>query len=155
MSNYIILSDYEKQQKLKEVETECRRLNKSKYWVLKQLGIPKSTYYDWVKTNGITKDKAPKTVWNKTPEAVADKIIELRNDTNLYKSERAPVGIANKLEDYGIFMTSVGVWGVLKRKGENRKFVKHKKQFIIYPKSERFLEVVCIDGCYVNQLETP
>ena len=42
-------------------------------------------------------------------------------------------------------MTSVGVWGVLRRKGENKKFVEHKKPFIIYPRSEKFLEVVCID----------
>ena len=145
MSNYNILSDYEKQQKLKEVDEECNRLCKSKYWVLKQLGIPKSTYYDWHKTGGISKSKAPKTVWNKTSEAAEDKIIELRNDTNLYKSERTPVGIANKLEDYGTYMTPAGVWGVLRRKGENRKFVEYKKTFIIYPRSDKFLEVVCID----------
>jgi hypothetical protein len=146
MSNYNILSDYEKQQKLKEVEAECQRLQqKSKYWILKQLGIPKSTYYDWLRSGGTTKSKAPKAVWNKTPETVEDKIVELRNDINLYKSERTPVGIANKLEEYGMYMTSVGVWGVLKRKGENRRFVEHKKQFIIYPRSEKFLEVVCID----------
>jgi len=145
MGNYNILSDYEKQQKLKEVDKECKRLCKSKYWVLKQLGIPKSTYYDWIKAGGISKSKAPKTIWNKTSGAIEDKIIELRNDTNLYKSERTPVGIANKLEDYGTYMTSVGVWGVLRRNGENRKFVEYKKIFIIYPRSEKFLGVVCID----------
>lgn len=145
MKNYNIFSDYEKQQKIKEVEEECERLNKSKYWILKQLGIPKSTYYDWLKTGGTTKSKAPKVIWNKTPDVVEDKILEIRNDISIYKSERTPTGIANRLEGCGIFMTSVGVWGVLKRKGENRKFVEHKKQFIIYPRAERFLEVVCID----------
>ena len=48
MNNYIILSDFEKQEKIKEIEFECERLNKPKYWILKQMGIPKSTYYDWL-----------------------------------------------------------------------------------------------------------
>jgi len=145
MSQYTILSDYEKQKKLKEIETECARLNKSKYWILKQLGIPKSTYYDWLKVGGVSKSKAPKTIWNKTLEEIEKIILEIRNDTMLYKSERTPVGIADKLEEYGIFMTSVGVWKVLKRHGENRKFVEHKKLFIIFPRADKFMEVVCID----------
>lgn len=145
MNNYNILSDFEKQKKLKEVEYECKRLRKSKYWILKQMGIPKSTYYDWRKNDGKSKSKAPNTVWNKTPKEVENKILEIRNNNDIYNSERAPNGIASKLEEYGIFMTFPGVWGVLKRNSENRKFVDDQKTFIIYPRSEKFLKVVCID----------
>ena len=145
MSNYIILSDYEKQKKLEEIKTECLRLSKPKYWVLKQMGISKSTYYDWVKCGGVSQSKAPKTVWNKINQEIENKIIKIREDKTLYKSERTPVGIANKLEADDIFMTSTGVWGVLKRNGKNRIFSKHSKLYIIYPRAERFMEVVCID----------
>lgn len=145
MGKYIILSDYEKQKKLKEVDVECLRLSKSKYWVLKQMGIPRSTYYDWVGCNGISESKAPKTIWNRISQEIEDRIIAIRDDTSLYKSERTPVGIANRLEAEGIFMTATGVWGVLKRRGKNSIFVHHKKTFIIFPRAQRFLEVVCID----------
>lgn len=145
MINYNILSDFEKQKKLKEIEYECKRLNKGKYWILKQLGIPKSTYYDWKKNGGRSKSKAPKRTWNKTPKNIEGKIIEIRNDNDLYKSERAPNGIVSRLEEDGVFMTAPGVWGVLKRNGESRKFIDDKKIFIIYPKADKFLKVVCID----------
>lgn len=145
MGHYIILSDYEKQKKLKEVEAECLRLSKSKYWVLKQMGIPKSTYYGWVACSGVSQSKAPKTIWNKISPEIEQKIIATRENSKLYKSERTPVGIARKLEDDNIFMTSTGVWGVLKRNGKNRTFVDRSKTFIIYPKAQKFMEVVCID----------
>lgn len=145
MTNYNIFSDYEKQQKLKEVEAECQRLTKPKYWVLKQMGIPKSTYYDWRESGGHTKSKAPSTVWNKTPNTLEEVIIKIRDDTNLYKSERAPLGIAQELLKQDIFISESGVYNVLKRQGKNRKFIDAKKIFVIYPKSERFMDVVCID----------
>lgn len=145
MANYIILSDYEKRKKLQEVDAECLRLHKPKYWVLKQMGIPKSTYYDWVSCGCISQSKAPKVVWNKTAPEVEKKIIELRDCSDNYKSKRTPVGIARELEAYNIFMTSTGVWKVLKRKGKNREFTEPKKIFTIHPRAERFLEVVCID----------
>lgn len=145
MAKYTILSDYEKQRKLKEVQTECLRLQKSKYWVLKQMGISKSTYYDWVACSGVSKSKTPNNIWNKTPPGVEQKIIEIRNCHSDYKSKQTPVGIARELENHNIFMSSVGVWGVLKRNGKNREFTEPKKTFTIYPRSERFLEVVCID----------
>lgn len=145
MTNYIILSDYEKRKKVKEVDAECVRLNKPKYWVLKQMGIPKSTYYDWIACDCASQSKAPKTVWNKTAPEVEEKIIELRDSSSNYKSKRTPVGIARELEEYNIFMTSTGVWKVLKRNGKNNEFTKKKKVFIIYPKAKKFLEVVCID----------
>jgi len=145
MTNYIIRSDYEKQVKLKEIDRECARLKKPKYWVLKQMNIPRSTYYDWLKTGGRTKSKAPHRVWNRTKQGVEDKILSIRNNKEFYRSQRAPNGIATLLEQENIFMTSVGIWKVLKRYGENRKLIVSKKQFIIYPRGERFLDIVCID----------
>jgi transposase InsO family protein len=145
MANYNILTDYEKQRKLQEIEAECQRVNNGKYWVLKRLGIPKSTYYDWLKTGGITKSKAPKTVWNKTSETIENIIIKIRDDMSIYRSERSYLGIANNLGGRGIFITKNGVWSVLKRHGKNRQFSEAKKIFIIYPRSQRFLDVVCID----------
>lgn len=145
MGKYTILSDFEKQRLIKEVEKECLKLKKQKCWVLKRLKIPKSTYYDWLKSGGITSKKTPKTIWNKTPEIIEKKIIELRDNQEAYKSQRTPVGISKELENYNFFITSVGVWKVLKRHGKNSEFKKYKKIFIIYPKAEKFLEVVCID----------
>ena len=145
MNKYSILTDYEKQKKLKEIEEECRRVNTGKYWVLKRLGIPKSTYYDWLKTGGRSKSKAPKTVWNKTPKMIEDLILKIRTDTDLYRSQRSNLGIADNLCGQGIFITKNGVWNVLKRHGKNRQFSEAKKIFIIYPRSQRFLDVVCID----------
>jgi len=153
MANYTIKSDYEKQKILKEVEEECARLKKPKYWVLKQLNIPKSTYYDWLKTGGKTKSKAPHKAWNKTSKKVEDKILSIRNNYDLYRSQRSPKGIATLLEDDNIFMSSVGVWKVLKRNGESRSLITSKKQFIIYPKSEKFLDVVCIDDIMLTNIK--
>ena len=145
MTKYNILTDYEKQRKLQEIDEECLRVNRSKYWVLKKLGIPKSTYYDWLKTGGITKSKAPKTVWNKTPEVIENIILKMRDNIDVYRSERSFLGIADKLNCSGIMITKNGVWSVLKRHGKNKQFSEAKKVFIIYPKSQRFLDVVCID----------
>jgi len=145
MSKYNIISDFEKQQKLKEIEQECIRLNKSRYWILKQMGIPKSTYYDWRKTGGRTKSKAPKIVWNKTSEPVESIIIGMRDDITKYKSQRSGQGISSQLEGLGIFITPSGVKNVLVRLGKNNELIGSKRTFIIYPRSTKFLEVVCID----------
>lgn len=145
MTKYNILTDYEKQKKLQEVDEECLRVKRNKYWVLKKLDIPKSTYYDWLNTGGITKSKAPKVVWNKTPSTVEDLIVNIRDDTQLYRSARSYLGIAKELNNRGIMITKNGVWSVLKRKGKNKQFSEAKKTFIIYPRSQRFLEVVCVD----------
>ncbi len=114
MNNYNILTDYEKQKKPQKIAEECRRMKRSKYWVLKQLAVPKSTYYDWLKTGGQSKSKAPHTVWNKTPETIENLIIKIRDDMNIYRSERSYLGIANRLNVKGIFITKNGVWSVLR-----------------------------------------
>ncbi len=145
MTNYNIFSDFEKQQKIKEVERESRRLRKPKYWVLKQMGIPKSTYYDWIKNGGISKSKAAKVIWNKTSDIIEKLVIKYRDDNDLVLSERSPLGIANRLEEFNIMISEGGVYNILKRNNRNRKFKKYKKTFIIFPKSNKFLEVVCID----------
>ena len=150
MKKYNTFSDFEKQRMLKLVESECSRLKKSKYWVLQQLGLSKSTYYDWVKTGGVSRSKAPRKVWNKTPSWVEDLVIKIRDDTGLYQSERSFVGIANKLTNYGIFMSSVSVWNILSRHGKNRDFSDYGKVYIIYPKAEKFLDVVCIDDIHLT-----
>ncbi|MEI6379076.1 MAG: DDE-type integrase/transposase/recombinase [Candidatus Falkowbacteria bacterium] len=145
MLKYNILSDFAKQKKLKEVEVESKRLNKSKYWILMQMGMPKSTYYDWLAVGGISKSKAPINVWNKTPEVVEKLIVQYREDISRKQSERSFVGIAHQLETVGVYMTEKGVWSVLKRKGKSNQFKERKKIFIIFPKGQKFLEVVCID----------
>lgn len=142
MTKYNILTDYEKQKKLQEVDEECRRVKRSKYWVLKKLGIPRSTYYDWLNTSGHTKSKAPHTIWNKTPKIIEAAIVSLRDNILNLHSERSCLGIANKFN--GI-ITKSGVRCILKRHGKNRQFSEIKKTFIIYPRSTKFLEVVCID----------
>jgi len=145
MNKYSILSDYEKVIKLKQVKEEKQRLSKPTYWILKQMNIPKSTYYDWKKVNGISKSKAPKTVWNKTQSWIEDKIIKTRQDVNLYKSERSPLGISNRLQKQGIFIHPSSVYNILKKNKLNREFKGYKDTFLIYPKAEKFFEVVCID----------
>ncbi len=150
MTNYSIFTDFEKQKLIKEVENECKIRGKPKCWVLKRLDIPKSTYYDWLKTDGITKSKAPHKVWNKTPKEIEEKIIEIRDNLELYRSQRAPNGIASKLEAEGIFMTNGGVWKVLNRNGKSRDLKAKNKIFIIYPRGEKFLDVVCIDDIMLS-----
>jgi hypothetical protein len=145
MPKYNIISDFEKQQKLKVIEQECLRLNKPRYWILKQLGIPRSTYYDWKKTGGKTKSKAPKVVWNKTSERVESIIIGIRDDITKYRSQRSGQGISSQLEVMDIFITPSGVKNVLVRFGKSNELIRIKKTFIIYPRSTEFLGVVCID----------
>jgi hypothetical protein len=135
MEHYTILTDYEKQQKIKEVKKESERLNKSTYWILKQMSIPKSTYYDWLASGGISKSKAPKSIWNKTVDWIEKEIIKIRENNDLLKSQRSCLGIATQLENEGVFMDDSGIYKVLKRNGLNRKFVDRKDPFIIYPKS--------------------
>ena len=145
MAKYIIFSDFEKAKNLREIEEEKRRLNKPLYWILKQMDIPKSTYYDWKKVGGKTESRAPKTVWNKTPEWIEKEIVEIREDDRLFNSERSPLGISTNLETKGVFMNPSGIYEVLKRNGLNRKFKERHKLFLIYPKAERFMDTVCID----------
>lgn len=145
MVNYNTFSDFEKQRKIKEVESESKRLEKPRYWILKQMGIPKSTYYDWLKSGGKSKSKAAKVIWNKIPDIIEELIIKQRDDSNLVRSERSPLGIANKLAEFNIIISESGIYNVLKRNNKNRKFKGYKKTFIIFPRSSKFLEVVCID----------
>lgn len=146
MNKYSILSDYEKVIKLKQVKEEKQRLSKPTYWILKQMGIPKSTYYDWKKTKGQSKSKAPKKVWNKTPDWIEHKVIDMRRDGDLYNSKRSPLEMSRKLEEKGIFIHE----STVKRNNLNRYFKEHKKTFLIYPKAERFLDVVCIDDVSIT-----
>ena len=145
MKHYNVLSDYEKQKKLQEIDEECRRIKRDKYWVLKRMGIPRSTYYDWLKTGGVTKSRLPKTVGNKTPKTIENIILKMRDDIGIYRSEGSFLDITDKLNCNEIMITKNGVWSVLRRHSKNRQFSEVKKTFIIYPRSQRFLDVVCID----------
>jgi transposase InsO family protein len=145
MTHYTIFNDYEKQQKIREIKKESERLDKPVYWILKRMGIPRSTYYGWLDSGGISRSKAPKNVWNKTADWIEKKIIGIREDNGLLQSERSCIGIMAKLEKEGIFMDDSGIYKVLKRNGLSRRFVDRREPFIIYPKSNEFLGVVCID----------
>ena len=54
--------------------------------------------------------------------ATEDEIIRIRQDVDLYKSERSPLGISIKLQKQGIFIHSSSVYNVLKRNKLNREF---------------------------------
>lgn len=150
MKKYSIFSDFEKQQKLMEVAAETKRLNQPLYWILKRMSIPRSTYYDWLSTGGKTKSKAPKTVWNKIPYEIEEKIVKIRDDAKRYRSQKSPAGIVSELEKENIFLSRSGIWGILSRLGKSREFKPRNDSYIIYPKAEEFLQVVCIDDFWLS-----
>jgi len=151
MCKYIIRTLDDKINLIKQVEQESIRQNKTKSWILKQLNIPKSSYYDWIKNNCKTKKKTAYNIWNKTPEWIEEKVLKLRDDYEAYRSERSPNGISTRLEKYNIFLTGGGIYNILCRKGKNRELIKKRKEpYIIYPKAETFLEVVCIDDIMLS-----
>lgn len=154
MQKYSIFSDFEKQKKLAEVATEKQRLNKPLYWILKQMVIPKSTYYDWLGNGGKSKSRAPKTIWNKTPEEIKKRIFELRDNASLYRSQRSPAGIVAELEKENLFFSPSGIWGILDRAGKGREFKTDRDTYLIYPRAERFFQVVCIDDFSLSNEKT-
>lgn len=111
---------------------------------LVKLGIPRSTYYEWLKTNGETKKKTAHRIWNKTPEAIETKIKEYRLSHDPLK--QSPARIMENLEhNEGYLMTESGVKSVLVRQGLNGFLKPKKKHYCIRPKAEKFLETVCVD----------
>lgn len=145
MNKYTIFFEYEKIRKLREVEEEKKRLKKPLRWILIQMNIPKSTYYDWKKNGGKNKSKAPQKVWNKTEEWIEKEIVRLREDSNLFNSERSPLGIVSLLSERRISISQSTVKSILKNNGLSRIFRDKQKLFLIYPKAEKFMDVVCID----------
>ena len=145
MNKYTIFSEYEKIQKLREIKEEQERLQKPLYWILKQMSIPRSTYYDWKKNGGKNGLRTPKTIWNKTEEWIEREIVRRRENPSLFNSEKSPLGISSFLFSKGISVSSSTIKGILKKNGLNRIFRDKKKLFLIYPKAERFMDTVCID----------
>lgn len=109
-----------------------------------KLGIPRSTYYEWKKTNGETKKKTPHTIWNKTPEDIETKIKEYRKSGDAYS--QSPARIVEKLEqNEGYIITESGVKSVLVRNELNGFLRPKKKHYDVRPKAEKFMQVVCVD----------
>lgn len=119
---------------------------------LAKLGIPRSSYYDWKKNDCKVKSKAPKHVWNKTPENIESKIEEYRLSGDALK--QSPARIMENLEqadDY--LMTESGVKSVLVRLNLNGTLRPRKKQYHIRPKADKFLDVVSVDDIEFMRFE--
>lgn len=140
MSNYQSFGTAQKFAILKQVEE-----SKDKKRELLKLGIPRSTYYEWKANGGINQSKAPKTVWNKTPKEIEEKIKTYRKSGDPFS--QSPARIVEKLEvNEGYVMTESGVKSVLVRNRLNGFLRPKKKIYSIRPKAEKFLQVVCADG---------
>ena len=111
---------------------------------LLKLGIPRSTYYDWLKSGGQSQKKMPHTVWNKIPECIEARIKQYRLSGDPLK--HSPARIVEQLEQHDNFIISEsGVKSVLVRLKLNGFLKPKKKHYYIRPKAEKFLEVVCLD----------
>lgn len=139
MKKYQIFTRQEKFSILKRVEE-----SKNKERELARLGISKSTFYDWRRTGGESKSKAPHRVWNRTPKEIEDRIKEYRTSNDPFK--HSPARIVEQLErNDGYLIGESGVKSVLTRIGLNGILKPRKRQFYIRPKAEKFLEVVSLD----------
>lgn len=144
---YQTLSEQQKWSILQRVEA-----SKNKERELSKLGIPKSSYYDWKSADCRVKSKAPKHVWNKTPENIESKIREYRLSGNAFK--QSPARIMENLErtdDY--LITESGVKSVLTRLKLNGTLRPRRKQYYIRPKADKFLDVVSVDDVEFTRLE--
>lgn len=111
---------------------------------LAKLGIPRSTYYDWLKNSCEAKKRTPHHIWNKTPSDIEEKIIKCRLSGNSLKT--SPARIMENLEyDEGYLITESGVKSVLTRFKLNNLLKPKKKHYYIRPKAEKFLDMVCVD----------
>lgn len=138
MSNYRSYTLQEKWLIVKQVKEASNRREK-----LKELEVPKSTYYDWLSHNLRTNSKAPHQVWNKSPEWVDQKVTELRLSNDPLKE--SPARIMEHLEELGYFLTESGIKSIIKRLGLPRLRQPTKREFYIRPKAEKFFQVVCVD----------
>lgn len=139
MKKYQIFAKHEKWSILKRVEGSPNKERE-----LAKLGIAKSTYYDWKKNNCEVQKKDPKTVWNKTPSEIEEKIQSYRLSGDALK--QSPARIVERLEQHnGYIMTESGVKSVLTRLNINNLLRPRKKRYYIRPKAEKFLEVVSVD----------
>lgn len=139
MKKYQIFTKHEKWSILKRVEESS---NKERELV--KLGIPKSSYYLWKKNKCEVKKKTPKTIWNKTPNEIEEKIQNYRLSGEALK--QSPARIVERLEQHdGYIMAESGVKSVLARLNLNNLLRPKKKRYYIRPKAEKFMEVVSVD----------
>ena len=110
---------------------------------LKELAVPKSTYYDWLSHNLRTGSKAPHKVWNKAPEWVEEEVKKCRESNNPLKE--SPARIMEHLESLGYFITESGVKSIIKRLKLPKLRYPRKKYYYIRPKAEKFFQVICVD----------
>jgi len=110
---------------------------------LKELGVPKSTYYDWLKHDFRKGDKTPHRIWNKAPEWVEEEVRKCRLSGDPLKE--SPARIMEHLERLGYFITESGVKSILKRLKLPKLRYPVKKNFYIRPRAEKFFQVLCLD----------
>jgi transposase len=133
---------FSKTQKWAILERVGKAKNKERELAL--LGIPRSTYYAWLKTNGETRKKTPKNIWNKTPDEIEAKIKEYRLSGDPRK--QSPMRIAEQLEQNdGYLLTESGVKSVLVRNKLNGFLKPKKRHYHIRPRAEKFFQTVCLD----------
>lgn len=108
------------------------------------LGIPKTTYYNWLRNGCEAKKKTPHRIWNKTPQEIEEKIKSYRVSGDPFKN--SPARIIEQLEQHdGYLLTESGAKSVLKRQKLNNLLKPKKRRYYIHPKAEKFLQVVSVD----------
>lgn len=88
---------------------------------LKELGIPKRTFYNWCdkyKQNGYDglapKNRASKSQWNRIPDKIRNQVVEY----TLERPELPPRELAHSMTDHkGYFISESSVYSILKRRG--------------------------------------
>lgn len=137
--NYQTFTTQQKWSVIQKVESSSDKSRE-----LLKLGIPRSTYYDWLKVGGQSQKKTPHTIWNKTPSEIETCIRTYRLSGDPLK--HSPARIVEQLEQYDNFIISEsGAKSVLVRLGLNGFLKPKKKHYRIRPKAGKFLEVVCVD----------
>lgn len=138
MSNYRSYSLQEKWLLINQVKDSSNKRKK-----LRELELPKSTYYDWLKYNLRTVSRAPHRVWNKAPEWVEKAVRKCRESNDSLKE--SPARIMEYLERRNYFITESGVKSIIKRLGLPKLRYPAKKSFYIRPRAEKFFQVLCLD----------
>ena len=110
---------------------------------LKELGVPKSTYYDWLRHDFRKGGKTPHQIWNKAPEWVEQEVKKCRLSGDPLKE--SPARIMEHLEGLNYFITESGVKSIIKRLRLLKLRYPVKKNFYIRPKAEKFFQVLCLD----------
>jgi transposase InsO family protein len=108
-------SQAEKQEIIHLVENSEQSVKQT----LKELGIPRSTFYDWYKRyqhegyEGLSnRSSQPRQTWNRIPEEVQDQVVDLA----LENPEKSPRELAWHMVDHeAYFISESSVYRILKR----------------------------------------